>query len=930
MRKISYKLAAGFMAAALAFTGVPFVSGLFNTGTVLAAENSDADTQKTYSFGYGESETNLTPGVYTVPVKMINLSNVTNAGQTYDSFSQSQYSMAWQCIANDGNVQVKVYQDGTASVTMDLQSVTYKLGENTLTDMAMDWMVYRDFDTYLSTPSKGDAFVKKWTKAARVDETTHFVFENNNTGVSKEKDAPTQITYKVPNTDRNAVLVRMWIDAMNISQDAAFYFDWKDAVKEEGVQTENTAILDASDLQQGKTYLVPASLKKSTDISSDSAAAAAIAKYVELTVGEDRKYQLTADLSNVSMAGLVDWCQDIQYYDGTFPLNDNAGWKDVTVLDEKEVNQSLGEGTKTVPTRISFPMPDAMQEELADSGNVSGGVYIKMFVEAMNSSPSAYIQLDFANAKEKGDPTMTYQVTGSSSVEQFGTYDVNTTVSVEDGKIARVEVSGDNWLGTHVVTNQAMLASAAKGMSENLTGKYDTDVDGIANVDTVTGATYSSTAIRDAVMNALGMEIPVEEIPEVTDEVKNGLEEGVYKVTMKNITDVVAHSLVETETADAWVIVDEDGNMDLQYEMVSSTLKEPLQVLDFNGYYKNNDRSSADNLTREGAVYQFEKEDIYGWDVVTDIRIPLTGEVSSQYYINTYLYVDAMSNLGKDEPEEIEGVLFDNGRFNIDSTITLYWDTLEKVDSSNVNKAELEVLHDFAVSVIGDTSGKYTDADKTAAEEAREMAAEVILNSDATASQVSAAVTNVRKLLANLLPADGGETQTPSQNQNTGQNQNVSQNQNASRNPNTGTQTAALQTGNTYTVDGNTYQATSAGTVTVKTVANKKSVKIPATVTINGVKAKVTAIGNNAFKKAKKKLTKVTIGANVTTIGKKTFAGCRKLKKVTVKSKKLTKVGKKAFKGINKNAVIKVPKKCRKAYTKLFKNKGQAKTVTIR
>ena len=57
MRKISYKLAAGFMAAALAFTGVPFVSGLFDTGTVLAAENSDADTQKTYSFGYGESET---------------------------------------------------------------------------------------------------------------------------------------------------------------------------------------------------------------------------------------------------------------------------------------------------------------------------------------------------------------------------------------------------------------------------------------------------------------------------------------------------------------------------------------------------------------------------------------------------------------------------------------------------------------------------------------------------------------------------------------------------------------------------------------------------------------------------------------------------------------------------------------------------------
>lgn len=928
MRKISYKLAAGFMAAALAFTGVPFVSGLFDTGTVLAAENSDADTQKTYSFGYGESETNLTPGVYTVPVKMINLSNVTNAGQTYDSFLRSQYSMAWQCIANDGNVQVKVYQDGTASVTMDLQSVTYTLGENTLTDMAMDWTVYQDFDTYLHTSSKGDAFVKEWTKAARVDETTHFVFENNNTGVPKEKDAPTQITYKVPNTDRNAVLVRMWIDAMNISQDAAFYFDWKDAVKEEGVQTENTAILDASDLQQDKTYLVPASLKKSTDISSDSAAAAAIAKYVELTVDEDEKYQLTADLSSVSMAGLVDWCQDIQYYDGTFPLNDNAKWKDVTVQAEKEVDQSLGEETKTVPTRISFPMPEAMQKELEESGNVSGGVYIKMYVEAMNYSPSAYIQLDFANAKEKGDPTMTYQVTGSSRVNLFGKYDVNASVSVEDGKISGVTVEGSDFGGTHAGYNQMKLATAAEGMSENLKGKYDTDQAGIYSVDTVSGATVSSEAIRNAVLTALDLEVPVEEIPEAPESV----EAGTYTIEISNITDVVSHSLIENDRADAVLLVDENGTMELQYQMISSTEKEPLQVLGMNGYYKNNDRTSKSNLTTEGAVYQYEKENTYNWDVVTDVRIPLAGELASQYYTNVYLYVEAMKNLGAEKPEEISGVLFDKGYFNIDSTITLYWNTLEKVDSSSVDKSELEELHDFAMTVIGNASGKYTDADKTAAEEAREMAAEIILSSDATVAQVSAAVTNVRNLLADLLPTDNGGTETPPQNQNTGQNQNVSQNQNTSRNPNNGagTQTAALQTGNTYTVGGNTYQATSAEAVTVKTVANKKSVKIPATVTINGVKAKVTAIGNNAFKKAKKKLTKVTIGANVTSIGKKAFAGCRKLKKVTVKSKKLTKVGKKAFQGINKKAVIKVPKKCRKAYTKLFKNKGQARTVMIR
>ena len=176
-----------------------------------------------------------------------------------------------------------------------------------------------------------------------------------------------------------------------------------------------------------------------------------------------------------------------------------------------------------------------------------------------------------------------------------------------------------------------------------------------------------------------------------------------------------------------------------------------------------------------------------------------------------------------------------------------------------------------------------------------------------------------------------GDTQKPGSG--TGQNQNNQNNQNSQNTatkPGTGAQAAALTTGNTYTVGGNTYQATSAGTVTVKAVANKKSVNIPASVTVGGVKANVTAIGNNAFKKAKKKLTKVTIGANVTSIGKKAFAGCKKLKKITIKSKKLASVGTKAFKSINKKAVIKVPKAKKKAYVKLLKNKGQAKSVKIR
>ena len=139
-----------------------------------------------------------------------------------------------------------------------------------------------------------------------------------------------------------------------------------------------------------------------------------------------------------------------------------------------------------------------------------------------------------------------------------------------------------------------------------------------------------------------------------------------------------------------------------------------------------------------------------------------------------------------------------------------------------------------------------------------------------------------------------------------------------------------LKKGSRYTVGGNVYQATSANTVSFIKAANKKAVTVPATITIAGVKASVTAIGNNAFTSAKKKVTSVTIGANVTSIGKKVFAGCSKLKKINVQSKKLKKVGTKALQGIHKMAVIKVPKKNKKAYTKLFKGKGQKKTVKVK
>ncbi|MCI8507289.1 MAG: leucine-rich repeat protein [Lachnospiraceae bacterium] len=130
----------------------------------------------------------------------------------------------------------------------------------------------------------------------------------------------------------------------------------------------------------------------------------------------------------------------------------------------------------------------------------------------------------------------------------------------------------------------------------------------------------------------------------------------------------------------------------------------------------------------------------------------------------------------------------------------------------------------------------------------------------------------------------------------------------------------------------NEYKITSTGSRTVSFYRAKKdaaSVTVPDTVKIQGKTYKVTSVAENAFK-GSKKLKSVTVGRNVTSIGKNAFNGCSGLKKVTVKTVKLKSVRKNALKGIHKKAVIKVPKSRLSKYKKLFKGKGQSKTVKIK
>ena len=130
-----------------------------------------------------------------------------------------------------------------------------------------------------------------------------------------------------------------------------------------------------------------------------------------------------------------------------------------------------------------------------------------------------------------------------------------------------------------------------------------------------------------------------------------------------------------------------------------------------------------------------------------------------------------------------------------------------------------------------------------------------------------------------------------------------------------------------------TYKVTTSNTVQYVKASSKKAktVKVPSTITVNGVKCQVTSIAPKAMK-GNKKLTKVVIPASVRTIGTQAFAGCKNLKNITIQTPYLTKksVGAKAFKGISNKAVIKVPKKQLKAYQKLLKTKGVSKKVKIK
>ena len=453
---------------------------------------------------------------------------------------------------------------------------------------------------------------------------------------------------------------------------------------------ERTVTINGVSFDTTKTYIVPLTLKNAHNLDQDSAAVACPGKFGTLTFEADGTAKISTNLRSVTVGTLTDYAYDFKVYQGVKPSGDTVA---ADVVATQNVPKVDGSGNHDVPETISFTIPKDTYS--------NNGVYLSMYVDAMGYAPDAFLQIDYAEKKESGDPSLNFTTEVSTAeVEQFGNYNVTSQVTVTDGRITNVALDGNDFKGTHADDNQMYLRKAidgigsTKGMKEKLTGLYMNDAQKLNDLDTVTGATYSSNAIKNATMNALGVKIEQEVIPDAPTEKPAA---GLYYIEMKDRTDVVDHGLVgESKKAGAYLRVDDAGKMWLTYKMVSGTTGEPLYVLGYNGYYPNGDTSKA--LSMEGVTYSTEKmtaPTIGDCSVVTDITVPLDG-ISQTYINNVSLYVEAMKNLNG----EVSGVNFDHGKFNINSTITLYWDTLDNL-SEGTNAAKLATLSDGVYKLNG-------------------------------------------------------------------------------------------------------------------------------------------------------------------------------------------------------------------------------------
>ncbi len=137
------------------------------------------------TFKFGSSETALSAGEYTLPVKLMNASNIANT------------SMAGSCIVGGS---LKVDENGKATAYVDLQAVSV-FG---VTAFASDWKIYQESNVSSSTVN---ATIEKTDSDGNV----------------------TQISFTVPDKTLDGVYLQMSVKAMNMTNNGYLAIDYSNA-----------------------------------------------------------------------------------------------------------------------------------------------------------------------------------------------------------------------------------------------------------------------------------------------------------------------------------------------------------------------------------------------------------------------------------------------------------------------------------------------------------------------------------------------------------------------------------------------------------------------------------------------------------------------------------------------------------------------------
>lgn len=457
---------------------------------------------------------------------------------------------------------------------------------------------------------------------------------------------------------------------------------------------------------------------------------------------------------------------------------------------------------------------------------------------------------------------------GSSHVSQYGGYDVEASVSVQDGVITSLDVYGKNFTGDFVEENVSYLSIAVGGMKSSFIGKKAD----AASVDGVSGATYSSEAVNAAVSSAINS-IPQATSQPDNDSTQNGgnsqndnqqntttsgsvlenLQDGTYSVTGNMYkVDLVSSSMSDAAINHTVKLTVKDGKLRISLNFHGITITSIKGYLGSMKYYKTGyGKDSFSNPTgtlKDVTVESLQKysdgtviSDSYGTDYPDIVSFDLISEALKDGIVPLQVTVPVMEAITTGAGTQNVYLKLDlNSLKNTTDDDKAFDETEELPENPNASAAPTEVPSSEPSAVPTETPSSEPSTVPT----------------ETPSSEPSIEPTESPSAVPSEMPAETKEPEQSTTNKDT------------------------LKTGALVKKNGNTYKVISEGKVSFKSAKkNVKNIVIPGTIKVNKKEFKVVSISQNAFKN-NKKLTSIIIGKYVSKVGNNAFKGCKNLKTV--------------------------------------------------